>query len=211
MFARRRRRRRLLALALVALVSCAAGIAAAIVSKEPGDVTNPEVEFQAEEAPEAPPAERTGQPHADFFAWPTYGLTTQRTRFLPLKRSLRPPYTFVWAVRGSVLLEFPPTAGRRQLFLLKNNGALYAISRRTGQVRWKRKLGYLAVASPAYANGTVYATILERFRGKKAGRVVAVDAATGRTRWSRKLASRSESSPVVSRGKLYFDAEDGSV
>jgi outer membrane protein assembly factor BamB len=198
-------------LALVALVSCAAGIAVAILTEEPGDVSNPNVEFQADEAPSTAPAERTGKPHSDFFTWPAYGLTTQRTRFLPLERSLRPPYTFSWAVRGRVLLEFPPVAGRRQLFLLKNNGALYAISRRLGKVRWKRKLGSLAAASPAYANGTLYVTILERFRGAHGGRVVAVSAATGRTRWSRRLASRSESSPVVSRGVVYFGSENGTI
>ena len=35
----------------------------------------------------------------------------------------------------------PVLCGRR-LYLLKNNGALYAISRATGRVSWKRKLGY---------------------------------------------------------------------
>lgn len=172
MFARLRSRRRLLlGLALVAALAGSAGIAVVVLSEPPGDVSNPDVEFQADEAPS----------------------------------------TFTWAVRGSILLEFPPVAGRRQLFLLKNNAALYAISRRTGEVRWKRKLGYLAASSPAYADGTVYVTILERFRGASGGRVVAVDAATGRTKWSRKLASRSESSPLYWRGNLFFGAEDGTV
>jgi outer membrane protein assembly factor BamB len=212
MFARLRSRRRLLlGLALVAALAGSAGIAVAVLTEQPGDVSNPDVEFDADEAPSTAPPERTARPRAGLITWPNYGLTPQRTSFLPLKEPLRPPYTFTWAVRGSILLEFPPVAGRRQLFLLKNNAALYAISRRTGEVRWKRKLGYLAASSPAYADGTVYVTILERFRGASGGRIVAVDAATGRTKWSRKLASRSESSPLYWRGNLFFGAEDGTV
>lgn len=214
MFARLRSRGRLLALACVAIVSVVAGVGVAVLSEEPGDVSNPDVEFQAEEAPEttapAPQQRQSGRPATDF-EWPDYGLTPQRTKFLRMNEPLRPPYTFVWAVRGSILLEFPPVAGGRQLFLLKNNGALYGISRRTGEIRWKRKLGYLAAASPAYHDGTVYVTILQRGKGIKGGRVAAVDAATGRTKWSRKLAGRSESSPIYSGGNLYFGSEDGTL
>ncbi len=214
MFARRRRRRRrLLGLALAGVLAAVAVVALVVVTRQPGDVSNPQVEFTPDAAPSAesaPPPQR-GSDGASRFAWPQYGFTPQRTSFLPLRRPLRPPYTFSWAVRGSVLLEFPPVAGGRQLFLLKNNGALYGISRRSGRVRFKRKLGYLAASSPAYRDGVVYVTLLERFKGAGAGRVAAVSATTGRTLWSRKLASRSESSPIVLGGTLYFGAEDGTV
>src|SRR3712207_8730693 len=46
------------------------------------------------------------------------------------------------------------TLFRSSLYLLKNNGALYAVHRKTGRVQWKRKLGSLAAASPAYAHNT---------------------------------------------------------
>jgi len=199
-------------LPVAALLVVAGAVALLLVTRTPGDVSNPDVEFveQAEPEPvEPPPGRRAGGSGA--FSWPIYGLTPQRTRYLPLRTSLRPPFTFQWAVRGSILLEFPPVAGGRQLFLLKNNGALYGISRRTGQVRWRRKLGYLAASSPAYDRGTVYVTLLQRGRGIRAGRIVAISAATGRTRWSRPLRSRSESSPLVLGDSLYFGAEDGTV
>jgi hypothetical protein len=61
-----------------------------------------------------------------------------------------------------VLLEFPPVMAEGKLFLLKNNGALHAINKRTGKAVWKRKLGVLAAASPAYGNGRVFATLLAR-------------------------------------------------
>jgi len=189
MFARLRSRRRLLlGLALVAALAGGAGVAVAVLTQEQGDVSNPDVEFRADEAPSSDSPEQIAPSRGPRFRWPVYGFTSQRTAFLPLKEPLRPPYTFTWAVRGSILLEFPPVAGGRQLFLLKNNAALYGISRRTGEIRWKRKLGYLAAASPAYARGVLYVPVLERGKGVKAGRIVAVDADTGRTRWSRKLA-----------------------
>jgi outer membrane protein assembly factor BamB len=214
MFARLRSRGRLLlALGLIAALAGVAGVAAAVFTEESGDVSNPDVEFQPEEAPTSAPEEQTDRPRQEgrSLTWPVYGYTPQRTKFLPLGEPPRPPFTFTWSVRGSILLEFPPVAGGRQLFLLKNNAALYGISRRSGEVRWKRKLGYLAAASPAYHDGTVYATVLQRGKGVRAGRVVAVSAATGRTKWSRKLASRSESSPLYANGSIYFGAEDGTV
>jgi outer membrane protein assembly factor BamB len=188
-----------------------AAAAWAITQEE--DISNPHVEFHDQPAP--PPAQerknRKGLEPA--FRWPFYGFDKQRTRHFALKNpsALHPPYYWQWSVRGSVLLEFSPVMGRRSLYLLKNNAALYAIHRKTGRVQWKRKLGSLAASSPAYAQNTVYVTVLERFKGAGGGRVVALDAKDGRTRWSRKLPSRSESSPLIDHGRLYFGSEDGTV
>lgn len=196
-------------LALIAGLAIGAGGALLIASREPGNVSHPGVEFHDEPSQTQAAAPRSEGKGA--FDWPVYGYTKARTRYLPLSRPLRPPFAMRWKVSGSALLEFPPAMGRRSLFLLKNNGALYGITRKTGKVRWKRKLGYLAASSPAYAHNTVYAVLLERGKGVKKGRVVAVSAKDGRTRWSRKLPSRSESSPLVDRGSLYFGSEDGTV
>ena len=49
-------------LALVALLSCAAGIAVAVLTEEPGDVSNPDVEFQAEERPAPRPPAQDARP-----------------------------------------------------------------------------------------------------------------------------------------------------
>ncbi|HEX6388138.1 MAG TPA: PQQ-binding-like beta-propeller repeat protein [Solirubrobacteraceae bacterium] len=207
------RRRRLLWLVagLVAVGLLAAGGALILLSSEPGDVSNPEVEFTATE-----PATKAAEPPArrsrgGGFDWPVYGFTKARTRYLPLEKPLRPPFAERWKVSGSVLLEFPPAMGRRSLYLLKNNGALYGISRKTGRVRWKRKLGYLAASQPAYGHNTVFVVLLQRGRGIRKGRVVAVSAKDGHTRWSRKLPSRAESSPLLDRGRLYFGSEDGTI
>jgi outer membrane protein assembly factor BamB len=202
-----------LAIGAVLLVLCA-GVALAAFSGS-GDVFNPDVGFVDTNgdgpSANAPRARASGHPADDGFQWPNYGYSKARTHFLPLRRTPRPPYRQAWAERGSVLLEFSPVLCGRRLYLLKNNGALYAISRTTGRVSWRRKLGALAAASPACNRGTVYAVLLKRSRGVEAGRVVAVSTRSGRTRWSRRLRSRAESSPLIDRGRVFLGTEDGTV
>lgn len=197
----------------VGLVAGVMGIAAAAgyLSSRPGDVSNPDVPFTVEAPPPAPPPEppkRKGK--RDTFVWGTYGYSQDRRRYFPAPASLRPPFHRSWKLEGNVLLEFPPAIGGGSLYLLKNNGALYAIRKRDGHVRWKRRFGVLAASSPAYRDGRVYVTILSRGKGKP-GRVLALSARTGKVRWGRPLPSRSESSPLVHDGRIFFGAEDGSV
>jgi outer membrane protein assembly factor BamB len=208
------RRRIVLGGVLVAVLAVAAVLAALVLISQPGDVSNPGVGF-TEEQPTAVPATREPgpgeHPMDDGFAWPNYHLTRPRTGALPLRGRLRPPFVEQWKVTGRILLEFPPVSCRRSLYLLKNNAALYRISRLSGRVAWKRKLGYLAAASPSCGGRTVYVVLLERTKGARAGRVMALDVKDGRTRWSRRLPSRSESSPLLASGRLYFGTEDGTV
>ena len=190
-------------------------VAAPLVFGREGDVTNSDVGFvETTESTPATAAARPGSgrhPADDRFEWPVYGFTKTRTHHLPLDVTPRPPYRQAWAHRGKVLLEFAPVLCGRKVYVMKNNAALYALSRRTGRPRWKRKLGELAAASPACSHGVVYAVVLERTRRSKGGRVVALSAKNGRTRWSRKLPSRAESSPLIDRNRLFFGTEDGTV
>ena len=199
------------AVAVVVLV-IAVGIAAIVIlTGGPGDVSHPDVEFTA------PPTTTTQQPKQPTsvrdpgFLWPTYGYDKERTRYLPLQRPIHPPYKRVWHYEAGALLEFPPVLSARSMFLLKDDGELVAIGRRSAHVRWGRKLGRLAASSPAVAGSSIYAVILERGRGIKAGRVVALNVGSGRTRWSHKLPSRAESSPLVVDGSVYFGTENGTV
>jgi len=187
-------------------------VALALTARD-GNVSNPEVEFRSQTEPTPAPQPRRKRGAKTSFEWPVYGYDKGRTRAFAVRdpTRLRPPYRRRWVQRGNVLLEFPPVMGRRALYLLKDNGALYAIAQRTGRTLWKRKLGSLAASSPAYAKGTIYAVLLERHHGAGAGRIVALDAEDGRTRWSRKLPSRAESSPLVDRGRIFFGSEDGTV
>jgi outer membrane protein assembly factor BamB len=211
---RKRRWPAWLGIALVVMAAAVGGGALWLVGSEQGDVVNTDVPFDetttSSAAPAAPTATADTQ-EASRFDWPTYGYDKARTHYLPLKRPLRPPFAERWKLGGSILLEFAPAMGGQSLYLLKNNGALYGISRKTGRVRWKRKLGYLAASQPAYADGTVYVVLLERGKGVGAGRVVAIRGSDGTTKWSRKLPSRSESSPLLHQGTLAFGTEDGTV
>ncbi|CAA9501746.1 MAG: Outer membrane protein YfgL, lipoprotein component of the protein assembly complex (forms a complex with YaeT, YfiO, and NlpB) [uncultured Solirubrobacteraceae bacterium] len=195
---------------LVALL--AAGGAAAFVLTRDGDVSNEDVAFRAEPTatPEPTPDARPKRTE-DPFNWATYKYSKDRRGYLPASTSLRPPFRRRWSLTGSILLEFGPAIGGRSLFLLKNNGALYAASKRTGEVRWKRKLGYLAASAPAYAGGRVYVTLLQRGKGVRGGRIVALRARDGAILWQRDLASRSESSPLIDGDRLYFGSENGTL
>lgn len=217
----RKRRVRQIVLGLgIALLAMVGAAAAFVVTREEGDVFNPDVEFRDEPAAtpetEQEPAEPGGKKTApvDRFIWAHYGYTRDRRRYLPLKRPLRPPFKEIWQYQGNVLLEFPPVIAGRRLFLLNDSGKLFAIDKHSGKTLWKRKLGALAAASPAYADGTVYVVLLQRRlsgRGARIGRVVALDGKTGKVRWARELSSRSESSPLVADDRLYFGSESGSV
>ena len=99
----------------------------------------------------------------------------------------------------------------RALYLQKNNGAIYKISRLTGRVRWKTKARLPGRLVAGVRGRSVYAVVLARGKGIKGGRVMALDAKNGRVRWSRKLPSRAESSPLVASGRVYFGTEDGTV
>jgi outer membrane protein assembly factor BamB len=217
---RKRRLRRIvlgLGIALLAMVGAAAAF---VVTREEGDVSNPDVEFRDEPAatpetelePEEPGGKKTDP--VDRFIWAHYGYTRDRRRYLPLKKPLRPPFKEIWQYQGNVLLEFPPVIGGKRLYLLNDSGKLFAIHKHTGRTLWKRKLGALAAASPAYADGTVYVVLLQRSlkgRGSRTGRVVALDGKTGKRKWARELASRSESSPLIADDRLYFGSESGTV
>jgi outer membrane protein assembly factor BamB len=203
----RSRRRLVIWLALAAVVLLAAG-ASAYVLLSGGDVSNPDVEFRAEptETP-APTPSNTGE---DDFTWAHYGYSKDRRHYLAASKSLRPPFRKRWSWNAKSLLEFTPVIGEGKLFLIKNNGAVYAIAKRTGKPRWGRDLGRLAASAPAYADGRIYVTILRR-DGSKNGLVAALRAKDGARLWTKPLPSRAESSPLVADGRVFFGSEDGTV
>src|SRR5215204_737229 len=217
---RKRRLRRIVLVLGIALLALVGAAAAYVVTREEGDVSNPDVEFRdepaatpdSEQEPEEAGRKKTAP--VDRFIWAHYGYTRDRRRYLPLKKPLRPPFREIWQYQGRVLLEFPPVIGGKRLYVLNDHGTLYSIDKHTGRVRWRRKLGALAAASPAYADGKVYVVLLQRSlngSGAGSGRIVALDGRTGRIQWSRQLASRTESSPLVADGRVYFGSENGTV
>ena len=184
------------------MVAGAVVAAVVVVSNRTGNVSHPNVEFTATTPAPKPPS-------LDKFIWPVYGYDKQRTRYLPASPQLHPPFQQRWVVGSTVLTEFPPVIAHASLYWLKNNGALYAISKESGKPRWKRKVGLLAASSPAYAHGRVFVVLL---RGRtNAGTVTALSGTDGRRLWTRTLPSRAESSPLFDRGTLYFGTQNGTV
>ena len=197
------------------LLVIAAGAIIVVLSGREGDFSNPDAEFsQAEAQPpthkpvQKPP--KNGHPADDGFTWPIFGLSNTRTRVLGLPEPFRPPFKIRWKFYADQLLEFTPVLCRRSVFLLGDDGDLFKVSRWTGEVQWKRRLGTLAAASPACGGGRVYSVLLRR-TGSEDGRIVALDGDRGGEIWSRRLPSRSESSPLLHKGILYFGTEDGTV
>src|SRR5688500_7324655 len=106
---RKRRWRRIvlgLGIACLVLVSAAAAF---VMTRQEGDVSNPDVEFrdQPAETPEEEevepdePGKRRSDP-VDRFIWAHYGYTRDRRRYLPLDEPLRPPFREVWQYNGDV-------------------------------------------------------------------------------------------------------------
>jgi outer membrane protein assembly factor BamB len=204
-----------LTIAAIAVLLVGGGALAFMLTRK-GDVSNPDVEFRADTptptataTPTSTPRRGRRQDAADAFVWPLYGYTPDRRRYLA-GPSLRPPYSRLWTVHAKVLLEFPPALAGPLLFFVDNIGFLWGVGKQHGHVRWKRRLGLLAVSSPAYGDGRLYVTILARGTGQ-AGRVVALRARDGKILWSRSLPSRTESPPLLDSGHVYFGSEDGTV
>src|SRR3954451_24111905 len=205
---------RLTIAALVVVLLLGGGALAFVLTRE-GDVSNPTVEFHADTPTPSPTPTATPKKGkkkvdpADTFVWPFYGYGADRRSSLA-GNQLRPPYAWLWTMKAHALLEFPPALANGVLYLLDDDGYLWAVGTHRGNVRWKRHLGALAASSPAYGDGRLYVTILARAKGQP-GRVVALRAKDGKILWSKNLPSRSESSPLLDSGRVYFGSEDGTV
>src|SRR5919106_224282 len=189
-------RSRLLIAGGAVLAIAGIGVAAYLIAKRPGDVSNvTETAFKAKEKRKT----------IKTVNWPVYGYDDQRTRYLPTKE-VRPPFrASTWSFQAGKLLEFSPIVVRGTLYLIDKDGRFYALDARKGKVKWKRDLGTLNASSPAYSKGTVFAVTLEP------GQAVAMRARDGKVLWRRPFPSRSESSPVVFGKNVVMGTEDGTV
>jgi outer membrane protein assembly factor BamB len=210
-----RRRRLLLALAAVVLLGAGAAVYVYLTQvRPPGNVFNADVPFNdtpeatATPTPTPTPTAKRRRP-VDDFVWPQYGYSDQHRRVFQPAADFGPPFVRVWRRKATELLEFPPSIARGMLFQLADDGWVTARWKRTGKLRWKRKVGRLAASTPAVEGPNLYVTVLDTGGGK--GRALSLRLRNGRIRWSRALPSRTESSPLVDNGRMYFGSEDGTL
>ena len=143
--------------------------------------------------------------------WPLYGYDTQRTRYLPTKR-VKPPFdASEWSFQAGKLLEFSPIVAKGTLYFQDKDALFYALSADKGKVEWKKDIGGLGAASPAYSHGVVYAVTLQRAPGVDEGEALALRAKDGKLLWRFPLPGRSETSPIVVGSNVIVGSESGDV
>jgi outer membrane protein assembly factor BamB len=195
----------LIIIALISLVGAAGAFGAYQALKREGDRScPPPCKLEVEKAP-------TRAEQVETVNWPWYGYDTQRTRYLATK-VVRPPFdASVWSFQAGKLLEFSPIVAKGTLYFQDKDALLYALSADRGRVEWKKQIGALGAASPAYSHGVVFAVTLERAPGVQAGEALALRAKDGKLLWRFPLPGRSETSPMISGGEVIVGSESGDV
>ena len=193
-------RRRALVIAATIAGIAGIGVAAYLILKRPGDISNPDAEFIAGEKPGG-----KGPKPIKTVDWPVYGYDDQRTRYLPTK-IVRPPFGGSrWSFVAGKLLEFSPVVAGGVLYFLDKDAVMYALRANNGKVVWKNEVGDLAASSPAFSDGVVYTVTLDP------GAAVALRARDGKVLWQRDLPGRSETSPLVFGKSVIVGSESGDV
>lgn len=186
-------------LALAAAVVLALAGGAYAISKaldRPGDVLNEDVDFEAQ---------KKQKKIVKTVNWPVYGYDDERTRFLPTKRVNPPFHASDWSFQAGKLLEFSPIAVDGKLFFLDKDALMYSLDAANGKVLWKKDLGALSAASPAWGDGRLFAVTLDP------GNVQRLDPRNGKIIWKKDLGARSETSPLVYGDKVIVGNESGTV
>ena len=194
-------------IAVVSLILFGGAAAAYVVLKRDSDQSCPPP-CTLETEQEKPPSHREQVKTVD---WPLYGYDDQRTRYLPTKR-VRPPYdASVWSFQAGKLLEFAPIVARGTLYFQDKDAELYALSADKGKVEWRKRIGALGAASPAFSHGILYAVTLQRAPGVDEGEALALRARDGKLLWRYPLPGRSETSPIVVGSNVIVGSESGDV
>jgi outer membrane protein assembly factor BamB len=186
---------RVLIVSAAALLVAGAIVVAYLVVQRPGDVLDEDAAFEAKEK------QKLEKEHVN---WPLYGFDLERTRYLPAK-GVEPPFDHRFLFDAHELLEFAPILVDGVLYVMNKDAVFFAVDSGNGKVLWKRDLGQLGAAAPAYDDGKLFIVTLDP------GSAIALRAKDGKRLWTRDLPGRSESSPLVKDGVVYFGAESGDL
>jgi outer membrane protein assembly factor BamB len=195
-------------IAVVSLVVMGGAAAAYVVLKRDSDQSCPPPCNLETSKGDKPPSHREEVKTVD---WPLYGYDEQRTRYLPTKR-VRPPFdASVWSFQAGKLLEFSPIVAKGTLYFQDKDAELYALSADKGKVEWRKEVGALGAASPAYSHGVIYVVTLQKAPGVDQGEALALRAKDGKLMWRYGLPGRSETSPIVIGSHVIVGSESGDV
>jgi outer membrane protein assembly factor BamB len=193
-------------IALISLLGMGSACAVYVIFKRDADQSCPPP--CTLEADEKPPSRAEQVKTVD---WPLYGYDEQRTRYLATKR-VKPPFdASEWSFQAGKLLEFSPIVADGSLYFQDKDALLYALSADRGKVEWKKQIGALGAASPAYSHGVVYAVTLQRAPGVDQGEALALRARDGKLLWRFPLPGRSETSPIVIGSNVIVGSESGDI
>jgi outer membrane protein assembly factor BamB len=206
-----RRPRVLIAGGVIAVLLAGGAVAAYLIkTHRPGNVSNPEVPFEAPTAtattPVTPPKKKAAPQTVN---WPRYGYTVAHTRSFQPEHPLNGPWKKDWTHQVGALTEFPPVIWDGRIFQLIDDGELVSLNAKNGKTRWTRSVGRLAASAPAVDATRVFVTVLQGPTG--AGRAMALRQKGGGVIWSKSLPSRTESSPLLIDDRLYFGSENGTL
>lgn len=196
----------LLILAVVSLLGAGVATAAYLALKrEPDRSCPPPCRLESDRKPPSHAEE------LETVDWPVYGYDLQRTRYLPTKNVKPPFHASEWSFQAGKLLEFSPIVAKGTLYFQDKDALLYALSADKGKVEWKKQIGALGAASPAYSHGVVYAVTLQRAPGVDLGEALALRGRDGKLLWRFPLPGRSETSPIVVGSHVIVGSESGDI
>ena len=197
-------------IALVVVLVIAGAVVAYVLTHAPGNVSHPNLQFTQPTTTAAP---KPRPKLTDNFQWPWYGFDAGRTRFFAAAGTkLHPPLHVGWRFNDGALLEFPPVIYHTTLFMLDDNGFARALNTHNGHVRWTRRIGTLAAASPAVAAHdqiVVMPVLSEHGHSPGGGRFVGISMKTGHVLWSHPDPSGTESSAIVRGHTAYYGDQAG--
>ncbi|MGW1177155.1 outer membrane protein assembly factor BamB family protein [Kitasatospora sp. NPDC002543] len=108
-------------------------------------------------------------------------------------------------------LSGTPAVAGDTVYLVGEDGLLYALATKDGTERWHTRVG--TSSSPTVADGVVYTVTRSMFslHHTRPGKLVATDARTGRRRWERILPDGSCSAAAVADGRVHVTGLRGQV
>jgi outer membrane protein assembly factor BamB len=124
----------------------------------------------------------------------------------------------LWKFRTPSSVVGTPAVDGRTVLVPTLRGTLYAVSTRSGRLRWKREVEpgtpplqqrSYSYYSPAVDDGTVYWPYQTRYGKASRGLLAALDVASGETLWEAPMsgATMSDGTPAVADGRVYVGNE----